>query len=295
MVLVIIVTYNGMKWVDRCLSSLKQSTVKVGVFVVDNGSSDGTSEWIKENYSDVIFYQSESNLGFGQANNLGITYALEHDYKYVYLLNQDAWVNDNTIESLVKVHERNPQYGIISPLQCNSSFTAFDSSFYTYCLTNESVFNNIIKSQTKTKKDNVFDTDFIMAAHWLISRECFSIVGGFSPSFPHYGEDNNYLDRCRFHGFNIGVCFDAYAIHDRENRVLSPNQEMYLQYIHTIDMLSNPNINGNENKRYCFEFIKAAVKFKNLMPIVYLFKILRNIKKLRRNKELSMRKTHAFV
>ena len=47
-VLVIIVTYNGMRWVERCQCSLKASEVPVDVYVADNGSTDGTTEWIRE-------------------------------------------------------------------------------------------------------------------------------------------------------------------------------------------------------------------------------------------------------
>ena len=75
--LVIIVTYNAMKWVDRCFDSLIDSTYPNDVFVVDNGSTDGTQDYIKSKYPNVIFVQSGENLGFGKANNLGFKYAIE--------------------------------------------------------------------------------------------------------------------------------------------------------------------------------------------------------------------------
>ena len=90
--LVIIVNYNGMKWLERCLSSLTSSTVPSDVYIVDNGSTDGSQDYIRSNFKDAIFVQSEENLGFGKANNIGLQYAYEKGYEYVYLLNQDAWV-----------------------------------------------------------------------------------------------------------------------------------------------------------------------------------------------------------
>ena len=45
---------------------------------------------------------------------------------------------------------------------------------------------------------DVYEVKFVQAAHWLISRECLERVGGFSPSFPHYGEDNNFCNRAQY-------------------------------------------------------------------------------------------------
>ena len=79
--LVIIVTYNGMKWLERCLSSLIASSVASDVFIVDNGSTDGSQDYIRSNFKDAIFIQSEENLGFGKANNIGLQYAYEKGYE----------------------------------------------------------------------------------------------------------------------------------------------------------------------------------------------------------------------
>ena len=74
----------------------------------------------------MIFQQSAENLGFGRANNLGLQYALDNRYDYVYLLNQDAWIFPDTFETLVDISKRYPEYGIISPLQMNSDLYHID-------------------------------------------------------------------------------------------------------------------------------------------------------------------------
>ena len=71
-ILVIIVTYNGKAWLDRCISSVLHSRVKADVIVIDNGSSDGTIEHIRDKYPTVKLYESHENLGFGKANNIGL-------------------------------------------------------------------------------------------------------------------------------------------------------------------------------------------------------------------------------
>ena len=77
-VLVIVVTYNAMRWIDRCLGSLLASKPKPDVFVVDNASTDGTPDYLSSNFNDVIVNKPGRNLGFGQANNIGLKYALEN-------------------------------------------------------------------------------------------------------------------------------------------------------------------------------------------------------------------------
>jgi len=69
---VIIVTYNAMRWAERCFTSLRQSSVPVTCIVIDNGSTDGTQEYIKAHFPEVDFIQSPDNAGFGKANNIGI-------------------------------------------------------------------------------------------------------------------------------------------------------------------------------------------------------------------------------
>ena len=100
----IIVTFNGSEWIGKCIESLLQNSIKTKIIIIDNGSSDGTQDIIKS-YSSVLFIQSETNLGFGKANNIGINIATENGAEYIFLLNQDTYVEANTIGKLIDVME----------------------------------------------------------------------------------------------------------------------------------------------------------------------------------------------
>ena len=89
----IIVSYNAMKWAERCFSSLRTSAVPLSVIVVDNGSTDGTQEFITTQFPEVEFIQSAENLGFGKANNLGIEMAYKNGADFFYLMNQNKSCN----------------------------------------------------------------------------------------------------------------------------------------------------------------------------------------------------------
>ena len=208
----IIVTYNGIKWIDLCLKSLQTSTIPVKVIVVDNNSSDGTPRKIKEDYNEVHLIESDENLGFGKANNIGIKYALENGTDYLFLLNQDAWIEDDTIERLVSASKNNQRFGIISPIHLNKKKTEIEYYFRSYLGNTDGLLSDLYFGKLKS----LYETKFVNAAAWLITKDCIMATGGFDTSlFFHYGEDNNFCQRAIYHGFSIGLLPTATVCHDR--------------------------------------------------------------------------------
>lgn len=209
---VIVVTYKGKQWYDRCFTSLRNSTLPVQTIVVDNASNDGTVEYIKEHYPEIILIESKENLGFGKGNNLALKYAYEHGCDYVFLLNQDAWlVQPNVIDQLVDIAKEHPEFGILSPMHLTADERAinmdyeFDPGTCSRTLFRDSYFQ-IIK--------DVYPTDYINAAAWLLPKKTIEMVGGFDPLFTLYGEDDDYLHRVRYHGLKIGLCPRLRIVHD---------------------------------------------------------------------------------
>ena len=100
-VLVVIVTYNALKWIQKCLRSVEKSTLQADVLVVDNGSTDGTLPLIRTDFPRTRIIETGENLGFGAANNRGLRIAHDECYDFAYLLNQDAWLEKDTLEKLV--------------------------------------------------------------------------------------------------------------------------------------------------------------------------------------------------
>jgi GT2 family glycosyltransferase len=211
---IIIATYNAIPWLSKCL----ESTKPYAVVVVDNNSTDETVNFIKANYPGVTLLQQSKNLGFGQANNIGISYALKQGAEYVFLLNQDAYLDKDTVEKLMEVHKNHNEYGILSPIHLNGNGDKLDQNFSHYLNYNA---NSDFYSDFILKKPlpTVYEVPFVNAAGWLISRQCMETIGGFDPVFFHYGEDDNYCQRVLFHGLKIGVVPKVFLKHDRETRV----------------------------------------------------------------------------
>ncbi|MBS1523488.1 MAG: glycosyltransferase family 2 protein [Bacteroidetes bacterium] len=232
---VVIVTYNGMKWINKCLQDVLQSDIKINIIVVDNCSTDETAAFVKVNYPDIDLVQTNENLGFGRANNIGIKRAIQNNADYVFLLNQDGYVEKDTISKLVSFQIDHPEYGVLSPQQKNGSGTGLDKKF------KDIVLGQCITDTYLEAGKTMHDVTFVMAAFWLISADCLMKVGVFDPIFFHYGEDGDYLSRVRFHGFKIGVVMDSIAYHDRQERVVPEMQQLKSFYASQLASLTNIN------------------------------------------------------
>lgn len=207
----IIVTYNGMRWIDRCLQSLQKSTQDVSIIVIDNHSTDGLREYIPIQYPDVIWMPQQSNLGFGAANNIGIRYAIEHQADYILLLNQDASVEKDTIEKLIA---QSDGISLLTPLHLNGDGTRLDV-----------MFNEAIRKCCGELMDDLFlgkslkthyNVGEVCAACWMMPVALIKKIGLFNPLFYHYSEDNNYYQRMLYHHIGVTLVPEAKMYHDRE-------------------------------------------------------------------------------
>ncbi|QBA22838.1 glycosyltransferase family 2 protein [Chryseobacterium indologenes] len=213
---VIIVTYNAMKWAERCFSSLRTSSVPVKCIVIDNGSTDGTQEYIKKYFPEVDFTQSPQNLGFGKANNAGIEKAYKEGADFFYLMNQDAWIYPDSFQKLLDVYNAYPdknQLGILSPIHMDGSEKKLDIFFERY-LARNTPDNRIFSDSFNNSLKDYYEIDFVNAAHWLLPKATIEEIGGFNPYFFHYSEDYEYVQRISFFRKKIIVCPPSRVVHD---------------------------------------------------------------------------------
>ncbi len=232
---VIIVTYNGMQWIKKCLEDVLSSSVHVRVIVIDNGSTDGTIDFIEKNPRAELV-KAGANLGFGKANNIGIKKAMEAGADYVFLLNQDGYVVQDTIQKLISFQQTHPDYGVLSPQQMNGDGSEQDKSFKNIVLSKKCIISSFKEINT-----TIYNVYFVMAAFWLVSIECLKKVGLFDPIFFHYGEDSDYLSRVRYHKYKIGIVMDSIGYHDRSERNVPYPQQIKIYYVSQLAELTNIN------------------------------------------------------
>lgn len=289
-ILLVIVTYNGSKWIEACINSVLNGSLVPDIFIVDNNGSDDTVEIIKNKFSEkVTLIQSDKNLGFGKANNIGLTYALQNNYDFVFLLNQDAFLEFNTLERLVEVSIKNNEYGILSPIHLNadgSKLEMYFSEFVNY-RNNPYFYSDFV--MTKAIKD-VYDFKFISAAAWLLPLNTLKNIGGFDPIFWHYGEDDNYCQRVLYHNFKIGVVTNTFVKHDTKIRQYNNDYLYSTRYFQDYEkdlQVKYGNINYQSHVDVLLYERKKLVKLLLLSFIRFDFKCvkatftkLKNVKKI---------------
>ncbi|MFC1612829.1 glycosyltransferase family 2 protein [Patescibacteria group bacterium] len=116
---VVILNWNGMKYLPDCLGTLvKQDYPKndCKFILVDNGSTDDSVKYCEDNFPEIKIIKNDKNDGFCKGNNIGMRYALDNGYDYVVLLNQDTAVEQNWLSELVKVAESDKRIGAVQSL-----------------------------------------------------------------------------------------------------------------------------------------------------------------------------------
>lgn len=271
-IFVIIVTYNGMQWYERCFTSLRESVVPVETIVIDNASTDGTATYIHEHFPEIILIENKENVGFGRANNQGMRYALDHGCEYVFLLNQDTWIKPNVLSVMLPIAQQHPECGIFSPMHIKAD----EKSLYIEIEDGKTDHANALLSDCyfQTLKD-IYLFNYVNAAAWLIPRATLELVGGFDPIFFAYGEDDNYLQRLKYYGKSVGLIPKAQIIHDHQdahsmtNNVYRNIQTRIVHYTNILMPLnirkelftlfykwcSNVLINKNKSQTYKNEFM----------------------------------------
>ena len=111
-VAVIVVNWNGIDYLQSCLASMAcQTFASYGVIVVDNGSTDGSVQWVRQTFPQVRVIANSRNLGFAEANNVAIA---ESQSEYVVLLNNDACPEPDWLTGLVSAAETDIRVGMVA-------------------------------------------------------------------------------------------------------------------------------------------------------------------------------------
>lgn len=221
---IIIVNWNTKQITCDCIDSIYDQTNNLDfeVIVVDNGSTDGSTEAVEKEFPNVTLIKNNENLGFAKANNIGIQASTG---RYLCLINSDVIVLDNCIGGLVKFMDSDPSIGMAGPRSLNPDHTLQYSCFHF-----PTVWNNFSQALGLNKlfpKSAFFSeqimkywphdcerrVDALNGCFWVVRRKAIDEVGLLDEDFFFYGED---IDWCkRFHQADWDVVFypGAEAIH----------------------------------------------------------------------------------
>lgn len=221
---IIIVNWNSKDYLKNCIASILANTweIKYEIIVVDSASYDGCGEMLKDIYPQVYFIQSEQNVGFARANNLGVSYARG---TLLLFLNPDTEVLDGAIDRLYSRFQEIPNPGIVGCRLLNS-----DKSLQTSCVQPLPTISNQIfdvdillrrfpkvslwmSARTFEGVTSPVPVEAISGACMMIRRELCDLVRGFSTDYFMYAEDLDLCYKTRVSGFINYYVADAEIIH----------------------------------------------------------------------------------
>lgn len=222
---IIIVHYRVRAELFNCLSSIAASTPKISyeVIVVDNDERQAIEKALKKRFPWVRYVRSPGNIGFGAASNLGEKVARG---QYLFFLNPDTLVTDQSIDILVNRLKKDPKIGIaapqmldevkrIYPLQGTGRLTPITA------LVAHSLVNRILPTNPVSRKFWILDwnresareVETIEGSAFLMRKLTFDNLGGFDEKFFLYFEETDLCARVRIQGLRILVEPKAKIIH----------------------------------------------------------------------------------
>jgi GT2 family glycosyltransferase len=223
---IIIVNYQVKEKLLKCLQSIYDSkpTAELEIIVVNNGDEDNFSSSLKKLFPKVIYIKSETNLGYGGGNNLGAERA---SGEYLFILNPDTLVFNNTIDELVSFLDKNKKVGIASPMLVDKDNVPFVLQGTTeltplrgiVCLSfiEKLLPKNPISRRYWLKEWNHNDlkeVDVNPGTAFMISRDLFNRINGFDENFFLYFEEDDISKRVRSLGKKIYILAKSKIYHE---------------------------------------------------------------------------------
>jgi GT2 family glycosyltransferase len=220
---VIIVTYNTGKTILETLESLSTQSddISTQIIVVDNQSTDETTQLIQGHYPAVNLVVSETNRGFGGGNNYGFQ---SSSGDFIALVNPDLRVHPSMLTMLVQYLKANPHVGVVGPQTIDAdgeisvtahadySLTAIALSYFGLAQRFPGLFNqHDLKINHGTTQPQI--VDWLQGSCLMMPREVYNTVGGFDEAFFLYVEDVDLCHRIRATGKQVVYYPQATATH----------------------------------------------------------------------------------
>ena len=227
---IVIVNWNAKELTARCLASLRAQTFRdFEVVVVDNGSSDGSAEALRQEFPEVELIALRENRGFAGGSNAGIRRA--HG-RYIALLNNDAEADPRWLEELIKAAEAHPEMSFFaSKMVLYDCRERLDSAGDYYSIAGTAGKRGHLDRANRRKYNHTKEVFGACGGAALYRRELLEDVGLFDEDFFLAHEDTDLNFRAQLRGYRCLYVPTAVVYH-RLSATIRPMSERYVYYGH---------------------------------------------------------------
>jgi GT2 family glycosyltransferase len=256
---IVIVTWNkllGLQLLLEDIQQLQSIDSQLDIYVIDNASTDGTSDWLRDSQSNVKVIRTVQNCGGSGGFSLGLKTASELDYSYIWLLDDDVRLDTNALIELVAVLENQPAIGIVGSqirkLNNPEFIQEMGSKIYAKkahllgCFANQP-HNNL---ELNYQVGSWINVDVVAAASLLVRAELVRKMGCFENYFLHF-DDVEWCLRAVQYGANVAVAPRSIVWHDSPDQKVRP----WISYY------------DERNLCYCFEKHRPELLLKRLRVV----------------------------
>jgi len=256
---IVIVTYQSLDLIDRCLAPIVAVALpQVEVVVWDNASRDGTIEHVTRTYPSVRAIASTENLGFARGNNAAFALC---SGDVIVLLNPDAFIADfDDIIAMAEYLRLDPAIGAVGPrlLNADGSHQVGDAGWRTsmtsvighYLFLHRlfARFPALYLSNPALLTRDAVDVDWICGACLITRRDVLDAVGGLDGGIFLYGEDVEWGERCRDRGYRL-VYLPRYTVRHLQGGTQRAESEAFIS-TRALDALADQMARGGSPLRF---------------------------------------------
>lgn len=274
---VVMLNWNGLMYLKRTIPAvLNQDYKNFDLVIVDNGSTDGSIEYVNS-FKEIKLIRNSENLGYSVGKNIGVQNA---SGKFIYLIDNDILLpNDKVLSNLYTNIRQLNKNSILSLVMLNDGDAA--TKYYAYCygllgpIYNKNLLVDKITPQT-------YLSGAPMGGNIFISKENWDTIGGFDGAQPYYLDDFDLGARASVLGFNSFVSSDCILIHLGKEEAIKKDKWLWkYKYFfsgYSIVIFKNYRL-LNLLYRYplfvsfsLIKTIKYCIKFCSIRPVLSLIK-----------------------
>lgn len=201
--------FNRKKFTKNYIEALsKQTCQDFKVIIVDDGSTDGTSEMIEQEFPEVILLKEKGDLWWAEATNIGVHYAMEYGATYIMTLNDDTLPEPNYIEKMIYWSKQKPEslLGAFA-IDANTMQPIFGGEILNWKTTK---YEDVLSKFNKNELYGLKEVNVFPGRGLLIPVKVFEKIGLYdSKNFPQTVADLDFTCRAYNHGFKIYCNYDA--------------------------------------------------------------------------------------